>query len=418
MDQPARRKRTLKRISRVVLKSVLFLFLFIIVIFLLVLTPPVQNVLKKKMVTYLENKLQTKVSIRKVFVGLPRKIILEDVYVEDKQKDTLLMAGSLRMNINIWKLITKGELDISKTELKNSTAKIKRQLPDTVFNFQFIVDAFGPKRDTADNLPDTAASPLALGSISLDNVRVLYNDVVTGSDMETWIDHLDTRIDNFDPQHSLYDIPETNVSGATARIYQVKPLASPEPEIKDKIEALQPSALQLGFKQVNLKNFKLDYRNDVSATYATIDVGELMVQPNKIDLDNRIIELQNASLANSILAVRLGKKEQARVVVQEVKQEVKSQSEAGWNIKLISFNLNNNSLQFDNDNNPRTASGIDYSHLKLADVTIQIDNLVLNQDSIGGQIKRAEFKEQSGFVLNELHTDVLYASNQAYLKDL
>src|SRR6185295_13760580 len=112
------------------------------------------------------------------------------------------------------------------------------------------------------------------------------------------------------------------------------------------------------------------------------------------------------------------KKEQARVVAQEVKQEVKSQSEAGWNIKLISFNLNNNSLQFDNDNNPRTASGIDYSHLKLADVTIQIDNLVLNQDSIGGQIKRAEFKEQSGFVLNELHTDVLYASNQAYLKDL
>ncbi|MFI5131049.1 MAG: translocation/assembly module TamB domain-containing protein [Chitinophagales bacterium] len=373
--------------------------------------------MKKKAITYLEKKLQTRVSIGKIYIGLPKKVVIEDFYIEDKQKDTLLAAGSLKMDINILKLIFKGEIDVNQTELKNSTAKIKRQLPDTVFNFQFIVDAFAPK-DTSNNLNDTAATPLDLGLISLDNVRLVYNDVITGSDMESWIDHLDTRIDNFDTKHSDFDFPETNIDGATARIYQVKPLASPEPEIKDQIEAREPTALHLAFNQVNVKNFKLDYRNDVSATYANIDLGELNLKPNKIDLNSRIIELQDVTLENTIAAIRLGRKQEAREVVQEVKQEVESQSEAGWDIKVVSLDFNNSSLQFDNDNSPRQTNGIDYSHLKLAGLTLQIDDLLLNQDSIGGKIRKGEFKEQSGFVLNELQADVLYANNQAYLKDL
>jgi len=416
MEQPTRRKRLVRKIVRITLKSVLFIFLFIVLIGLLILTPPVQNVLRKKAVSFLQKKLKTRVEVGKVYIGLPKKVIIEDVYVEDRQKDTLLTAGSLKMNIDILKLIFKGEVDISKTELKNSVAKIKRQLPDTTFNFQFIVDAFVPKDTSATT--DTTASPIALGSVTLDNVRILYNDVITGSDMETWVDHLDTRIDKFDPQHMLFDIEDTHVDGATARIYQVKPLARPEPEMKDMLEAKVPSPLQLGMKEVDLKNVKLDYRNDVSATYATLGLGTLNVKPRKIDMTNRIIELDNVSLENTITALRFGKKEMAKVVVKEAKKEVKSQAQAGWHINVASLNLNKNNLQFDNDNVAPTKQGIDYNHLKAENLTLQVDDLILDEDSIGGKIKKGEFREQSGFVLNELQGEVLYAYNQAYLKDL
>ena len=83
---------------------------------------------------------------------------------------------------------------------------------------------------------------------------------------------------------------------------------------------------------MDLQNIKVDYRNDVSATYSTIDLGSVNVKPNKIDLDNRIIDLQNISLNNTIAAIRLGKKEEAKVVVKEVEQEAKSQVQAGWRI--------------------------------------------------------------------------------------
>jgi hypothetical protein len=129
-------------------------------------------------------------------------------------------------------------------------------------------------------------------------------------------------------------------------------------------EAQQPAALKLLFKELNLENIKLDFRNDVSATYSTVDLGSANLKPNNIDLDNRVIDLQNVSLKNTIAAIRFGRKEEARVVVKEVKQEAKSQVEAGWRIFASNIDLENNSLQFDNDNNPRIKYGIDYGHFK------------------------------------------------------
>jgi hypothetical protein len=62
-------------------------------------------------------------------------------------------------------------------------------------------------------------------------------------------------------------------------------------------------------------------------------------------------------LTNTIAAIRFGKKEQAKVVIKEAKQEAKSQVEAGWRIFASSIDLENNSLQFDNDNNSRLKYG-------------------------------------------------------------
>ena len=51
---------------------------------------PVQNFLVKKVTAVLSKKLQTRVSVKHVDVGLFNKLIVEGVLVEDKKKDTLL----------------------------------------------------------------------------------------------------------------------------------------------------------------------------------------------------------------------------------------------------------------------------------------------------------------------------------------
>ncbi len=417
MDQSTRKRSFPKRLLRIFLKTLLFLFLFIVLIVLLIMTPPVQNFIRKKAVTYLENKLQTKVEIGRIYIGFPKKVVAENIYVEDRQKDTLFSAGSLKMNINLLKLIFKGEVAINSTELKKSTVKIKRELPDTIFNFQFIVDAFAPGNNKTVST-DTSSSAIALGTATLDNVRVVYKDVITGSNTETWIGHLDTKIDKFDPQHMDFDIPETNINGLASRIYQVKPLANPKPQIKDDLKAKQPSPLKLAFKEINLEKVKLDYGNDVSATYATIDVGNLQVKPNKIDLPNRIIDLEDISLKNTTTSIHLRNNAGAKVVAKEAKQKAKSQAEAGWHIEVASVALDNNNVIFDNDNNARTKHGMDYGHLKATDLTLEINDLLLTEDSIAGNIAKGELKEQSGFVLNNLQAEVLYSNKQAYLKNL
>ena len=401
--------------ARIVAKTILFIILFVLVILLLIQTGPVQNLFRVKAVAYLQKKLKTKVQVGKIYVGLPKNIILENVYIEDRQTDTLLSGGKIEANLDLVKLIFQNQLEVRSIALDNITAKIKRQLPDTVFNFQFVVDAFAAKDTTIST--DTSSFFISVPSVELNKIRIIYKDTISGADAEAWLDHLDTRIDKMDYEHFYFDVPETNIKGLTARIYQVKPLMVLEPAAKDMVEAEQPSALKLLFKELNLENIKLDYRNDVSATYSKIELGSAHVKPDNIDLDNRVIDLQNISLENSTAAIRIGRKEEARVVVKEVKQEAKSQVEAGWKIFASTVNLKNNSFQFDNDNNPRVKYGIDYGHFKGDSVTLEANDLLLSADSIAGKIKRGSFKEKSGFVLNELQGEFLYANTQTFVKD-
>src|SRR5260221_1610409 len=343
MDQQKKKKRFLNRLGRIVLKTVLYLFAFLILVIILIQTPPVQNILRKKAVTWLENKLQTKVVVGSIYAGLPDKIILKNVYIKDKHKDTLLAGGSLKANINLFRLIFHGAMDFKKVELENITLKANRQLPDTTFNYQFFVNAFSSK-DTATvvNPKDTTAFYIGIPSVVLNNIRIVYNDVITGSDMVLWVNHMDTRIDKFDPANFIIDVPHTNIDGLFAKIHQVKSLVTPNPLGKDIAQAQQPIAMQMDFKEVNLKNIRLDYGNDVSALYTTLDLGSLKVTPNKLDLTNRVIDLDNFSMNNTTAVIRLGKKEGAKIVKKETKQEIKSQAVAGWRIKKESLDFSKN----------------------------------------------------------------------------
>ena len=418
MDQATKKKSIWIRPARIVAKTILFIILFFLIIILLIQTGPVQNFLRKQAVAYLEKKLQTRVEVGKVYVGLPKNIILENIYIEDRQKDTLLSGSKIEANLDIWRLIFKNEIDVQSISLDNITAKIKRQLPDTTFNFQFVVDAFVKVDTVTKDLNDTSFNFISVPSVELNKIRLIYKDTITGSDMEGWLEHLDTRIEKMDHEKLYFDIAKTNVKGFTGRIYQSKPLVKLEPESKDLVEARQPSPLHLDIEEMNLQNVRLDYRNDVSATYSIIDLGALNVKPNKIDLNNRVVDLQNIYLSNTVASIKLGRKEEARIVVKEVKQEAKSQVEAGWRITASTINLENNNLQFDNDNSPGTGYGIDYAHMKGDSLTLEVNDLLLSKDSIAGKIRKGKFREQSGFVLNELQADVLYANTQTYIKDL
>lgn len=419
MKTPPKKKNIWKRIARITAKTIVFIVLFFILLIVLIQTGPVQNFIRKKAVAYLEKKLGTKVEIGRVYIGLPKNIVLENIYIEDKQQDTLLSGGKIKVNLNLLRLLFKKDVDFKNIELDNITVKVKRQLPDTAFNFQFIIDAFASKDNSeTDKSSSPSSSSLAIHSVTLDKIRLVYKDVITGNDAEAWLDHFDTRIDKFDLPAMVFEVPATHVEGLTARIYQTKPLAVQKPEAERREKAKEPVALQLDLGNIDLDKIKLDYRNDVSSTYASLDLGKLNVKPRKLDLTNKIIDLRNVSLESTTAVIRLGNTQQAKVVENETKEEVKVQKEAGWQILVASIDLNNNDLQFDNDNQPKVKTGMDYAHLKTNDLILQVKDFLFSKDSIAGNIKKASFNEQSGFVLNELETEFLYTSRQAYLNGL
>lgn len=159
---------------------------------------------------------------------------------------------------------------------------------------------------------DTAALKINVKHVQLNKIRLVYKDVITGNDMDVWLGYFDTRIDKFDLNNQHFDIPVTTISGIKGRIYQSKPLMKSEPAAKDAADAQKPSTMQLNFRKLQLKQIELDYRNDVSAFYTSLNLGELVLNVNKLDLPNRVIALQDLQLNNTFAAIRLGKKKQPK----------------------------------------------------------------------------------------------------------
>ena len=87
-------KEKIKKASLKITKILLWIIGSVIGLFLLLVIalqiPAVQNFAKDKAISFLQTKIDTKVSVGRIEIGLPKNIILEEVYFEDQQKDTLL----------------------------------------------------------------------------------------------------------------------------------------------------------------------------------------------------------------------------------------------------------------------------------------------------------------------------------------
>ncbi len=137
----SRFKRIVRRISRITLR-VLLIFLLLVVIFLFLLqTSFVQNFGRKKIQAYLESKLHTKVIIGDLSVDFPKNIVLKNIYLEDQHRDTLLSAGNLNLDVNLWGLFHH-KVVVNNINLDHWTVHIERRSPDSVFNYAFVVKAF------------------------------------------------------------------------------------------------------------------------------------------------------------------------------------------------------------------------------------------------------------------------------------
>ena len=212
-----------RRLVRIFLKTVLIIILVLLVLVLLIQTPFVQDYARGKAELYLSRKLKTRVRIGHLNIAFFHSVTLKDVYIGDRRQDTLLSAGLIDVQLRMLGLLHH-RLDIDAIKLQDLTAKVLRQDQDSVFNYQFIVDAFAPNPSPK---PDTAAgTPLSirLGRLDLDRIRLVYRDTVSGSDASVSIGHDRTIIDSLDLDHMRFMISNMDLAN-THLIYRSRTTA-------------------------------------------------------------------------------------------------------------------------------------------------------------------------------------------------
>ncbi|HEX6889499.1 MAG TPA: hypothetical protein VF141_02355, partial [Chryseolinea sp.] len=151
------RKWTPKRYLIKAVKIVGWVCLSLITILLLLIAaiqiPAVQNRIVKKTIAVLEQKLGTRVALSHIAISFPKKIVLEELYIEDQSKDTLVYARELTIDTDLFALLKK-RIQVNDISLHNWKVILSRASDEETFNYDFIPAAFAT--DTLEAVDTTA----------------------------------------------------------------------------------------------------------------------------------------------------------------------------------------------------------------------------------------------------------------------
>ncbi|HXB93758.1 MAG TPA: translocation/assembly module TamB domain-containing protein, partial [Puia sp.] len=173
-------------------------------------------------------------------------------------------------------------------QLEDLTARVVRQSPDTVFNYQFIIDAFAGK--PAPPKSDSAGTPMqiAVQLLEMRRIRLVYDDSVTGNYAMAYIGHDRTTIGGLDLDHLL--------------------IASPDMELRNSI---------------------LEYRNRQHVLATSISFGSLHTHELHLDLQRLIFHSGDLRLDSAAFAFDSGKRPRDKNGVDYTHLLVKDLSLAG-----------------------------------------------------------------------------------------
>ncbi|WP_336515795.1 translocation/assembly module TamB domain-containing protein [Pollutibacter soli] len=405
-------KTVLRRAGKVLLWIIGSLILLILIVLLLLQTPGVQNWAKDKAVGWLSRKLETKVAIGHLRVKFPTALELNNVYIEDRTEDTLLSARLIRADLNMWSFIH-GDFSADLIRIQSVNSKIRRSLPDTQFNFQFIIDAFSSgTKDTS--LSTTSKSPeFFLRKLELSDIRFIYTDVLSGNNFNARLDQAEIEKIGINPDSMNYKAPSISIHGLFAQLHQDDPLINTVTDIEEAADSSVP--LTLGLREISLKDIHWRYQSAGQHMINTIDLNQLVLDIDKLDLSQNRIALNQFKLDSSAIVVKMGKAVKA---VNPNTTEPKDSSTAPWIITAKDIDLTRNDIRYDDDNVKPVNNGIDYSHLDVKELAVKLKDFIFSSDSISGKMDSARLSEKSGLKIQQLHTDFAYTNTGAYLKDL
>jgi translocation and assembly module TamB len=410
-------KPTGKKIPRLILKSLLWIFLclfsLIAIVLIAIQFPKPQHYLSNKLTAYLSHKLNTRVTLANVSIAFPKDISLTDLYIEDLHQDTLLFAHSLKLNLNLFDLLSK-KLELKDIGIEKLTAHVYREFPDTTFNYSFIIAAFaGDKKEAVQKDSTKNNFRFSIKDIHLKDSYLTYKDTLSGINAAVILGELETGFDAFNLDKQQLHLHSIQLKNTAACITQSRPLK------KDTI-ASQPFAFDIGVKKIDLDKIKLTYLNAESYQDLRADIGKLLIEADKTDLGKERIDLKSASLSGSAIVYTLNKTITADSVAKTIAQKEPSTNEkkSNWVITLHQLDLKSNSFAYDNKNTIPLAKGMDFNHLMLRAINLDSKDIHVAPGNINLVLNDLNLKEDRGLVLKKFSTNLTYTNTRIELDKL
>lgn len=411
-------KNTTKKILKVFAWIIGCIIALVIVLLILIQVPAVQNFAKNKAVNWLQDKIKTKVSIDSLSISFPKEIVLKGVYFQDQKKDTLLYGREIRVDIALFQLL-RNKVEVNYLELNGIKTHINRIHPDTAYNFDYIVKAFSTPAATPTPVDTTGGMKFSINRVVFKDILATFKDDKTGNDVYFYLGSFNMKVKKVDPDKQAYNIASINIGGVNTRIHQYTPLFPNKVDSTVKVVAkgVAPAPPVVGLDELGLQHIQVSYNNDVSGLLANVNIGYFVTHIKSINTQTLALVFNDVTLNNAIAAVALNKVSSPANKI-PAQTTVDTMPGTPWSVSLAHISLLNNDIIFNNNTQPHIKSGMDYNHLHIQHAQFEAADMQLTPAAYKGDIKQLAFNEQSGFAIQQLHTNFYYSDTATFLQNL
>ena len=234
-------------------------------------------------------------------------MLLQGTLVLDHQKDTLLYAGSAKVNITDW-FFFKDNITLKYIGLEDAYINLYRK--DSVWNYQFLEDYFS---SPSSNKSDTSNKiDLNIKSVYLKNIMIDQRDEWKGVNMLVSLGLLDLNADLVDIKNKKIIINSIDLENPVFSHFDYTGLRPKKPatvvpvteekEIADSIQGMHwnPDNWEITAKKISLKDskFAIERESDVPSEQGHFDEHRIIL--SKINGEIKNLQLKGDSLIANV----------------------------------------------------------------------------------------------------------------------
>ena len=357
----------LSRIAR----AVGILLISLVVVFLLAIgllqVPAVQQYAAEKATQFLEDKLETTVTLERIRLRPLRSLRLQGVYVENPQQDTLIYARSLDAGFSLRGLWRK-TIRITEVSLYDATFR------GTEENMQFLASAFAS--DTPAPPKPPPANPWSIlvrpGQVNLHRVRFLFSQ--PSLLLETNIGNLQTEITDANLTDLSFQLERLQMQHSRVHLVQKPGANRSAPDTTGSTEKSPGTSLKVITRQLDLDDITYTMEApglDLTATTGQTSASEI-----------------NYTLQGSDMRFTVG-----------------------------GFAMSGGGFSYDRPI-PRAARGFDPNHMGLRDIGIQVQDITYDNLHINAKLDQLSAREQSGAAVEEVSGTIYYQLDSIDVRQL
>lgn len=239
---------------------------------------PVQTYIAKKTAEYLSTELNTKVYVGGLYIQPFKSLVLDTLYVEDREKDTLLFSPKFTVDLNFLSLKLR-KISVNTIQMDNGKIYLKKY-KDQSTNLAFIINYF----DTEKKIPKKKTGKpfdVILNKIVLNNIALKYKNFnstkpVNGVNFnDIYLSNFSSTILDLDTKKHLVKMGVKNMTFREKSGFYLKNLTTNATIDKDQMEFRDllletPDSKLSNYLQLKYSDFK-DFEQFISKVYLKTD---------------------------------------------------------------------------------------------------------------------------------------------------